>query len=121
MKKKILVLGLILTAAFVLFTSCDPMSIAEGVLKDYEIKSDNTNATLSVSYSKFLSMGGYVLKIATPYSSETGAMKIKGLFEKKLVLSNRKKGGTSLTNLELKITNKKVTIDGHTFDLSPIM
>lgn len=139
MKKKILFLGLILAAAFVLFTSCDPMAMAERMLNSYTITGykygSGLTAELKCDFSKALGMGTYDLTIKrvpfeTMVHNEAGVMKIKGLFEKELALSKRSIINTSLTGKsqgsiadeKFRISkDKEVVIEGFTFDLSSLM
>ena len=123
MKKKILVLGLILAAAFVLFTSCEGMlSVLPG--ESFTIGSNETtlygpSATLRITnYNKVLGMGFYDFN-GNGLVSRHGIIKVNKILRK--VELKEKSGSTE----EISIKNKTIKIGNiakeYTFDISKLL
>ena len=124
MKKKILVLGLILAAAFVLFTSCEGMlSVLPG--ESFTISSNETTlystpqATLRITnYNKVLGMGFYDFN-GNGLVSRHGIIKVNKILRK--VELKEKSGSTE----EISIKNKTIKIGNiakeYTFDISKLL
>lgn len=123
MKKKILVLGLILAAAFVLFTSCEGMlSVLPG--ENFTISSNETtlytpSATLRITnYNKVLGMGFYDFN-GNGLVSRHGIIKVNKILRK--VELKEKSGSTE----EISIKNKTIKIGNiakeYTFDISKLL
>ena len=123
MKKKILVLGLILAAAFVLFTSCEEMlSVLPG--ENFTIGSNETtlytpSATLRITnYNKVLGMGFYTFN-GVGVISRDGIIKVNKILRQ--VELKEKSGSTE----QIQIINKTVKIGSigtkYTFDISKLL
>lgn len=124
MKKKILVLGLILAAAFVLFTSCEGMlSVLPG--ESFTISSNETTlystpqATLRITnYNKVLGMGFYTFN-GVGVISRDGIIKVNKILRQVELKENR--GSTE----QIQIINKTIKIGStatkYTFDISKLL
>lgn len=123
MKKKILVLGLILAAAFVLFTSCEGMlSVLPG--ESFTISSNETtlygpSATLRITnYNKVLGMGFYNFNGVGVISRE-GIIKVNKILRQ--VELKEKSGSTETISISGGTIKIGSTAKQYTFDINRLL
>lgn len=121
MKKKISVLGLILAAAFVVFTSCEQMlSLLSG--EDFTFKSINGSATLTITnYNKVLGKGSYdfIPSIGVGVLGHHGTIKVNKIAHTvELKASNGSMEEIQIINKTIKIGN---IAKEYIFDISKLL